>query len=79
MVVAWQEFLSSKPEVCAGQICATGTRVPVTVILDNLAEGANSEDILTSYPSLRPEHIQAALAYAAELAHEETLVPIRPA
>jgi len=79
VVVAWQEFLSSKPEVCAGQICATGTRVPVTVILDNLAEGANSEDILTSYPSLRPEHIQAALAYAAELAHEETLVPIRPA
>ena len=49
MVVAWQDFLSSKPEVCAGEICATGTRIPVTVILDNLAEGANSEEILTSY------------------------------
>ncbi len=65
--------------MCAGQICATGTRIPVTIILDNLAEGANSEEILTSYPSLRPEHIQAALAYAAELAREEKLVPIRPA
>ena len=78
MVLAWQDFLSSKADVCAGEICATGTRIPVTVILDNLAEGASSEDILTSYPSLRSEHIKAALAYAAELAHEEKLVPIRP-
>jgi uncharacterized protein (DUF433 family) len=77
VVVDWQVFLSSKPEVCAGEICATGTRIAVTVILDNLAEGATSEEILTSYPSLRPEHITAALAYAAELAHEEKLVPIR--
>jgi uncharacterized protein (DUF433 family) len=77
VVATWQEFLSSKPDVCGGEICATGTRIPVTVILDNLAEGASAEEILTSYPSLRPEHIRAALAYAAELAHEETLVPIR--
>lgn len=79
MVVAWQDFLSSRSDVCAGEICATGTRIPVTVILDNLAEGASPEEILTSYPSLRPEHLRAALAYAAELAHEERLVPIRPA
>lgn len=78
-MVEWQDFLSSNPDVCAGEICATGTRIPVTVILDNLAEGASSDEILTSYPSLRPEHIKAALAYAAALAHEEKLVPIRPA
>jgi uncharacterized protein (DUF433 family) len=77
-VPTWQEFLSSKPDVYDGEICPTGTRIPVTVILDNLAEGASVEEILTSYPSLRPEHIKAALAYAAELANEETLVPIRP-
>ena len=72
---AWQDFLSSKPDVCAGEICATGTRIPVTVILDNLAEGATADEILTSYPSVRPEHIRAALAYAGELSHEETLGP----
>ena len=77
MVTAWQDFLSSKPEVCAGEIRATGTRVPVTVILDNLADGASTEEILMSYPSLAREHIKAALAYAAELAHEEKLVPIK--
>ena len=73
----WQEFLSSCPQVCGGEICATGTRIPVTVILDSLAEGATKDEILASYPGLRVYHIDAALAYAAELAHEERLVPIR--
>lgn len=76
-MAAWQEFLSSSPQVCGGEICATGTRIPVTVILDSLAEGATKEEILASYPSLHIQHINAALAYAAELAHEEHLVPIR--
>jgi hypothetical protein len=40
----WQDFLSSRPDVCAGEICATGTRIPVTVILDNLAEGGSRGD-----------------------------------
>ena len=73
----WHEFISSRPQVCGGEICATGTRIPVTVILDSLAEGATKDEVLASYPSLRLHHINAALAYAAELAHEERLVPIR--
>jgi len=76
-MAAWQEYLESKPDVCGGEVCATGTRIPVTVILDSLAEGSSKEEILHSYPSLKPAHIDAALAYAAELAHEERLVPIR--
>ena len=78
MVVAWQDFLSSKLEVSAGEIFATGTMIPVTVILDNLAETLAPKRILTSYPSLSPVHIKAALAYAAELAHEEKLLPMSP-
>jgi uncharacterized protein (DUF433 family) len=53
--------------------------VLVTVILDNLAEGLGREEILRSYPTLEPIHIDAALAYAAELAREESLLPLRPA
>lgn len=58
-----------------GTACFRGTRVPVSVVLDNLAAGENAERILASYPSLKPEHIPAALAYAADLARER-IVPI---
>ncbi len=73
----WRNFLSTDPSICAGELCAKGTRVLVTNILDSLAEGATQAEILRSYPSLKPEHIQAALSYAAELAHEESLLPLR--
>ena len=73
----WRENLKSDRDICSGQLCATGTRVPVTCILDSLAEGSTREEILHSYPALRPEHIDAAISYAAELAHEESLLPLR--
>ena len=76
-MVDWRAYLTSDPQVCHGQLCAKGTRVFVTNILDSLAEGASREEILRSYPSLRPEHIDAAIAYAAELAHEESIIPLR--
>lgn len=64
----WHEHLSRDPLVCGGELCAQGTRIPVTVILDSLGEGSTPEEILKSYPALRAEQIRAALAYAAELA-----------
>ncbi|MBV9033290.1 MAG: DUF433 domain-containing protein, partial [Acidobacteriaceae bacterium] len=45
-MTTWQELLSSDPQVCGGETCASGTRIPVTVILDSLAEGASKEEIL---------------------------------
>ncbi|MFA7467244.1 MAG: DUF433 domain-containing protein [Desulfotomaculaceae bacterium] len=58
------------PEVCHGKACIAGTRIPVFVILDNLADGMNREEILKSYPSLKPADIDAVLAYAALIAKE---------
>jgi uncharacterized protein (DUF433 family) len=78
-MIDWRQHIVSDPAICSGQPCASGTRVLVTNILDSLAEGASREQILHSYPSLRAEHIDAALAYAAELAREETLLPLQPA
>lgn len=66
--VDWRQYLISDPQICHGQLCAKGTRVLVTNILDSLAEGSSRDEILRSYPSLKPEHIDAAIAYAAELA-----------
>ena len=78
-MIDWREHLTSDPLVCSGQLCARGTRVFVTIILDSLAEGSRREEILTSYPSLQAVHIDAALSYAAELAREESLLPLRSA
>ena len=73
----WRERITVNPQVCHGKACIKGTRVMVSVILDNLAEGAPREEILLSYPSLVSEDIDASIAYAAELARER-VVPISP-
>ena len=70
----WQERITVDPLVCHGKACIKGTRVMVSVILDNLAAGAGSEEILASYPSLSLQDIQAAIAYAAELARERVVL-----
>ncbi|MCS7300225.1 MAG: DUF433 domain-containing protein [Fimbriimonadales bacterium] len=69
----WRDYIISDPNICHGQVCIKGTRIPVSVVLDNLAAGVSVEEILRSYPTLSPEAIRAALAYAAELAKEQLL------
>lgn len=69
----WQEYIIVDPEVCHGRACIRGTRVMVSVILDNVAAGISTDEILKSYPSVTREAIQAAIAYAAELARERVI------
>ncbi len=66
----WQNRISVDPAICHGKACITGTRIMVSVILDNLAAGQTAAAILRGYPTLQPDALQAALAYAAELARE---------
>ena len=56
------------PDVCHGVACIKQTRIMVSVILDNLVAGTTRRQILASYPSLVNTDIDAAIAYAAELA-----------
>jgi uncharacterized protein (DUF433 family) len=69
----WEDYITVDPTICHGKACIRGTRIMVSVILDNLAEGATPDAIMKSYPSLSPEAIRAAIAYAAELTHERVL------
>lgn len=71
--MAWQDFISVDPAVVHGQACIRGTRIPVAVVLANLADGLTPDELIKSYPSLTRPAIQAALAYAAELAQERVL------
>lgn len=71
----WRDHISVDPQVCHGRACIKGTRITVSVILDNLASGVTGDTILKSYPGLKVADIQAAVAYAAELARER-VVPL---
>ena len=73
--VNWHAYISADPKVCHGQACIAGTRVMVTVILDNLAAGLSVEEITASYPSVSADAVKASLLYAAELA-KERIVPL---
>ncbi len=72
-IMNWKNFITTHPDICHGQAVIKGTRIPVAVILDNLAAQVSPEEILKSYPTLKPEAIQAAIAYAAELTKERIL------
>lgn len=54
------------PKICHGKPCIRGTRIMVSVILDNLTEGRSPEEIVRDYPPLKIENVKAAIAYAAE-------------
>ena len=73
----WKQRISVDPNICHGKPCIKGTRIMVAVVLDNLAEGLSPDEIATEYPPLTVEDVRAAIAYAAELAREEELVPLR--
>ena len=66
----WRPRISTDPNVCHGKACIRGTRIMVSVVLDNIADGADAPAIMRLYPSLRVEDVTAAIAYAAELARE---------
>ncbi len=69
----WRERIMVNPAVCHGRACVRGTRVMVSVIVDNVAAGVPREEILRNYPALKDLDIDAALAYAAELTREGTV------
>mgnify|MGYP003460750223 CR=1 FL=1 len=72
------ERINIDPNICHGQACIKGTRVPVHQIVAMLGNGDTIEGLLKSYPHLSREDILAALSYAAYLAQEE-ISPLDPA
>ena len=60
------------PKVCNGKAVIKGTRIPVSVILEQIAQGESWDDLLQGYPELKKEDIKAAVLYArASIDHTE--------
>ena len=74
--VQWQERIVIAPDLHHGDPCIKGTRIPVAMILGSLADGMTQEEIQVAYPQLTSEDIRAALAYAAEVIHQDVLMPL---
>lgn len=71
----WQDHIVATADTLHGWPRFRNTRIPVSVVLDNLAGGVTPEELFEDYPGLPKEAISAALAYAAELARD-SVVPI---
>jgi uncharacterized protein (DUF433 family) len=70
------EFMSriiSHPDLRGGEPCIKGTRIPVSMIVANVEQGLTRQDIIREYPQLRDEDITAALMYASESVHQESI------
>jgi uncharacterized protein (DUF433 family) len=73
-VMDFPEHIEVRSDVMMGKPCLKGTRIPVYLILEKLAAGETSQDILAAYPQLGPEHVKASLEYAARLAADEIVL-----
>jgi uncharacterized protein (DUF433 family) len=71
MAMNWQQRITVDPNVLVGKPIVKGTRISVEFVIDLLARGWTTEQILKEYDHLTPEDIQACLAYASEMLKTE--------
>lgn len=70
--------ISIDPNVCFGKPCIRGTRIWISLILDFLADGMSTEEIIAEYPQLIEDDVRAAIAYGAEMSRERFIeIPIK--
>ena len=73
----WTPYITADAGLMHGAVCFRGTRIPVSIVLDNLAAGETAATILSEYPTLKAEHIPAAIGYAADVVRERIVeVPV---
>jgi len=75
MKLQWTDHVVSTPDTLHGAPRFRGTRIPVSVVLENLAAGMTREELHRKYPTLPDDAVSAALAYAAELTRDR-IIPV---
>jgi uncharacterized protein (DUF433 family) len=72
----WQQRVVADPAVHHGEPCIRGTRIPVRMIVGSLADGMTVDQVIGEYSQLAQEDVLSALAYAAEVLHQENMIPL---
>ena len=70
-VFNYHERIVRDPRIAGGQAVFKGTRVPLRTVLASLAEGATAAEILADFPTLAPDDVRAAIAFAAVSAQDD--------
>jgi uncharacterized protein (DUF433 family) len=70
----WKERVTADPAILCGKPVIKGTRLAVEFLLGLLAEGWTTQQVLDSYPQLRPEDLQALFGYSSECIRDEQFV-----
>jgi uncharacterized protein (DUF433 family) len=65
MAIRWQDYIEERKDVMMGKPVFKGTRLTIDHILKEMGTGMTDQELRDNYPTLRPEHIRAALLYAA--------------
>ena len=63
----WQAYIEERKDVMLGKPVFKGTRLTVEHVLKELGSGLSEDELLANYPTLKPEHVHAAMLYAAAL------------
>lgn len=77
-LVHFEQHIIRDPKICGGEPVFKGTRVTLRTVLASLAAGDTPEAILADFPSLKAEHVQSAIAFAAASAEEDLPVSAVP-
>ena len=68
------ERITFDPHIMGGRACIRGMRIPVSVIVSQIAHGAGTAEVLAEYPDLDANDVQQALQYAAWLSREQVVL-----
>jgi uncharacterized protein (DUF433 family) len=71
MAFNWHDYIVRDPKICGGLPTMKGTRVLLRQVLADVAVGRGTREITEAYPSLKPDHIKAAIAFAASSAKDD--------
>jgi len=71
--------ITADPDILAGKACIRGMRIPVSLIVNLVANGMTVAEIIDDYPDVEPEDIRQALQYASWTANDSLYVPVRVA
>jgi len=74
--IRWQDHVIIDPKLHHGDPCIKGTRIPISTLVASLADGMTPTEVQEYYPQLTIDNIFGALAYAAEVLRQESLIPL---